>query len=105
LSLMETLRHSVDRAYTAMVAAGIITRRLSMKNVANGWVLMQTVWLTAITTVTARIRDKWPIERTLELIDPALGSAGSRLTAGDAAWLTGVVAAAFIGQIAGRYAW
>ena len=72
LSLVETLRHSVDRAYTALVAAGIVTRRFSARNVATGWVLLQTVWLTAITTVTARIRDKWPIEQTLEKIGPYL---------------------------------
>ena len=32
LSLIETLRHSVDRSHTALVASGVITRGLSLRN-------------------------------------------------------------------------
>lgn len=103
-SLVETLRYSVDRAYTALVAAGIITRRLSLRNMANGWVLMQTVWLTAITTVTARIRDKWPIENTFALIGPALAGGHQRLSTTDKAWLATAFAGALASQIAGWHA-
>src|SRR5262249_47222604 len=42
LSLNETLRHAVERARTALIAAGVITRRLSLRNIANGWMLVQT---------------------------------------------------------------
>jgi hypothetical protein len=72
LSLIETLLQAVDRAHTALIASGVITRRLSARNVFNGWVLVQTVWLTAITSVTGRMRDKWPMEHTLALLDPLL---------------------------------
>jgi hypothetical protein len=104
LSLVETLRHSVDRAHTALVAAGIITRRLSIKNVTSGWVLMQTVWLTAITTVTARVRDKWPVEQTFALLDPALAGGTRRLSTSDTAWLAGAVLVGLASQVAGFYA-
>lgn len=72
LSLMETLQQSIDRAYTALIASGVITRRFSMRNLLNGWILVQTVWLTAVTSVTGRMRDKWPVEKTLSLLDPLL---------------------------------
>jgi hypothetical protein len=72
LSLVETLQQAIDRAYTALIASGVITRRFSMRNLLNGWVLMQTVWLTAVTSVTGRMRDKWPVEKTLSLLDPLL---------------------------------
>jgi hypothetical protein len=72
LSLVETLQQAIDRAHTALIASGLITRRLSARNVFNGWILVQTVWLTAITSVTGRMRDKWPIEHTLGLLDPLL---------------------------------
>jgi hypothetical protein len=72
LSLVETLQQAIDRAHTALIASGLITRRVSARNVFNGWILVQTVWLTAITSVTGRMRDKWPIEHTLDLLDPLL---------------------------------
>lgn len=72
LSLMETLQQAIDRAYTALIASGVITRRFSMRNLLNGWILVQTVWLTAVTSVTGRMRDKWPLEKTLSLLDPLL---------------------------------
>ncbi len=87
LSLIETLRNAVDRAHTALVAAGIITRAISFRNIGSGWILVQTVWLTAITTVTARMRDKWPIENTLGLLGPALDGGKQRLTFRDWFWL------------------
>ena len=61
LSLIETLQQAIDRAHTALIASGVITRRISVRNLLHGWVLVQTVWLTAITSVTGRMRDKWPI--------------------------------------------
>jgi hypothetical protein len=72
LSLTETFRHAVDRAHSALVSGGVLTRQLSLRNVANGWVLVQTVWLTAITIVIGRLRDKWPIEDTLGRLDNVL---------------------------------
>jgi hypothetical protein len=88
LSLVETLRHAVDRARTALIAANVISRRMSLRNVLNAWVLIQTVWLSAITVVIGRMRDKWPIEATLGRLDdlfrrtrpPGFGR-------GDAVWL------------------
>ena len=72
LSLIETTLHAVDRARAALIAAGIITRGRSWRNLRNGWVLVQTVWLTVVTIAIGRTRDKWPIEGTLARLDGAL---------------------------------
>ena len=87
LSLIETILHAVDRARIALIAAGLITRRPSWSNLRNGWLLVQTVWLTVVTIAIGRARDKWPIENTLSLIDGALTDAAPRrLTVIDGAW-------------------
>ena len=98
LSLIETLRNAVGRTHTALVAAGIITRAVSLKNIGSGWILVQTVWLTAITTVTARMRDKWPTENTLALLGPALDGSERRLSSSDWFWMSLAVVAALAGQ-------
>lgn len=88
LSLIETLLHAIDRARTALIAAGIITRRHSLRNLRHGWVLVQTVWLTVITIVLGRTRDKWPIEGTLDRLDGMLAtSATTRFARADIAWM------------------
>jgi hypothetical protein len=87
LSLIETILHAIDRARTALIAAGILMRRPSLRNLRNGWLLVQTVWLTVITIAIGRTRDKWPTEDTLALIDGTLGDAAPRrLTAIDCGW-------------------
>jgi hypothetical protein len=88
LSLIETTLHAVDRARAALIAAGIITRGRSWRNLGNGWVLVQTVWLTVITTAIGRLSDKWPVENTLARLDGALvAPAGARFAAADAGWI------------------
>src|SRR3954469_17652959 len=80
LSLIETILQAVDRARTALIAAGIITCKPSWRNLRHGWILVQTVWLTVVTIAIGRTRDKWPIEDTLGRLDGALASgAAARL--------------------------
>jgi hypothetical protein len=86
LSLIETILHAIERARTALIAAGLITRRFSLTNLRNGWLLVQTVWLTVVTIAIGRTRDKWPTEDTLALIDGALADGARRFTSVDAAW-------------------
>lgn len=101
LSLIETLRQAIDRAHTALIAAGMLTRRLSWRNIVNGWVLVQTVWLSAVTIALGRLRDKWPIENTLSLLDHALEERDWRLFAGDdRIWLPIVAGAAVVVLVA-----
>ena len=54
LSLIETTLQAVDRARAALIAAGIITRGFSWRNLRNGWLLVQTVWLTVVTIALGR---------------------------------------------------
>ena len=72
LSLIATLRHAIDRAHTALIAAGTLTRSLSWRNLLHAWRLIQAVWLSAVTIVLGRMRDKWPVENTLALLDRSL---------------------------------
>ncbi|HVG51125.1 MAG TPA: hypothetical protein VM867_05780 [Xanthobacteraceae bacterium] len=97
LSLIETLRHAVGRSHMALVASGVITRRLSLRNLGHGWILIQSVWLTAITTVLGRLRDKWPAENTLALLEPALAQQERPMCARDRVWhLVALAAALFV---------
>ena len=91
LSLIETILHAIDRARTALIAAGLITRRFSARNLRNGWVLVQTVWLTVLAIAIGRARDKWPTEGTISRLDHALAAA-PRLVATDALWSAAAVA-------------
>jgi hypothetical protein len=89
LSLIETILQAVDRARTALIAAGIITRAHSWRNLRNGWLLVQTVWLTVLTIAIGRMRDKWPIEGTLARLDSALAApTAARFAAADFGWVT-----------------
>jgi len=93
LSLIETILHAVDRARAALIAAGIITRRQSWRNLRNGWVLVQTVWLTVITIAIGRMSDKWPIENTLARLDHALAApVAARFVTADLIWVALAVA-------------
>ena len=82
LSLIDTILQAVDRARTALIGAGLITRQRSWRNLRHGWILVQTVWLTVITIVLGRTRDKWPVEDTLARLE---GSLAARPTAGEPA--------------------
>lgn len=97
LSLIETILHAIDRARTALIAGGIITRRFSWRNLAHGWLLVQTVWLTVVAIAIGRTRDKWPVEGTLARLDDTLHAAAPQLAAVDLAWgvagLAGLIAA------------
>jgi hypothetical protein len=82
LSLIGTLRHAIDRAHTALIAAGTLTRSPSLRNIVHSWRLIQAVWLSAITIMVGRMRDKWPVENTIARLDDTLAS-------GDPPWLSG----------------
>jgi hypothetical protein len=87
LSLIETILHAIDRARTALISAGIITRQASWRNLRNGWILVQTVWLTVVTIAIGRTRDKWPIENTLARLDGTFAGHAARLfSAADVGW-------------------
>lgn len=97
LSLIETILQAVDRARTALIAAGIITRKASWRNLRHGWVLVQTVWLTVVTIAIGRTRDKWPVEDTLARLDGVLATGlAPRLGAADLGWIALAVAGAAI---------
>jgi hypothetical protein len=92
-SLIETILHAIDRARTALISAGIITRQASWRNLRQGWILVQTVWLTVVTIAIGRTRDKWPVEDTLARLDGTLVEHSAKFfSAADLGW---IVPAAF----------
>ncbi len=95
LSLIGTLAHAIDRAHIALIASGTLTRAPSWRNAVHSWRLVQSVWLSAVTIMVGRMRDKWPVEGTLARLDGALEDPAPRLFAGDdRIWLAIVLAAA-----------
>jgi len=98
LSLIDTILQAVDRARTALIGAGLVTRRRSWRNLRHGWILVQTVWLTVITIVLGRTRDKWPVEDTLARLEGTLAArAVARLSATDFGWMALALAGAAMG--------
>jgi len=79
---------------TALITAGLIAPRLSLKNAGNGWILVQTVWLSVVTIAIGRLRDKWPAENTLARLDEALQTPAQSMTWHDALWIAAAIAAA-----------
>jgi hypothetical protein len=100
LSWIDTILHAVDRSRTALITAGVIASRLSLRNVANGWVLVQTVWLSVITIAIGRARDKWPAENTLARLEAALQAPAQRLRLHDGAWIVIATATIVIAMVA-----
>lgn len=87
LSLIDTILQAVDRARTALIAAGVVTPGFSMRNIGHGFILIQTVWLSVITIATGRLKDKWPAENTLARLDHALSGVRVPLGRADLIWI------------------
>ena len=103
LSLIGTLRHAIDRAHIALIAAGTLTRAPSWRNVLHSWRLIQAVWLSAITIMVGRMRDKWPVENTIARLDDTLANdSPARFAGGDRIWLPISLGAAVIILVADR---
>ena len=83
LSLIGTLRHAIDRAHIALIAARTLTRAPSPRNIAHSWRLIQAVWLSAVTIMLGRMRDKWPVENTIARLDATLDNGNPSWFSGD----------------------
>jgi hypothetical protein len=103
LSLIATLRHAIDRAHIALIAAGTLTRTPSLRNLVHSWRLIQAVWLSAVTIMLGRMRDKWPVENTVARLDDTLLNADPQWLAGDdRIWLPISLGAAVVILVADR---
>jgi hypothetical protein len=103
LSLIGTLRHAIDRAHIALIAAGTLTQSPSLRNIMHSWRLIQAVWLSAITIMVGRMRDKWPVENTLARLDHMLDTRKDGWFAGDdRIWLPLSLGAAVVILVADR---
>jgi hypothetical protein len=103
LSLIGTLRHAIDRAHVALIAAGTLTRSPSLRNIMHSWRLIQAVWLSAITIMVGRMRDKWPVENTVARLDRTLDTRKDGWFSGDdRIWLPLTLGAAVVVLVADR---
>ena len=93
LSFIDTFLHAVERARIALITAGVVTPRVSLTNATQGWILVQTVWLSVVTIAIGRLRDKWPTEQTLARLDHVLHGPAPSLTIKDGVWIGLAVAA------------
>jgi hypothetical protein len=101
LSLIGTLSHAIDRAHIALIASGTLTRAPSLRNALHSWRLIQAVWLSAVTIMVGRMRDKWPVENTMARLDAALDGGNARVFAGDdRIWLPITLGAAVVIMVA-----
>jgi hypothetical protein len=100
LAWIDTILHAVDRSRIALVAAGIITPRLSLRNAANGWILVQTAWLSALTIATGRLRDKWPAEDTPARLEAVLDAPAQAISRSDWLWIAAAGAAVVVATVA-----
>jgi hypothetical protein len=62
LSVASTIRNSTERTWVALVAANIITRKRSLRNILHIWLFLQTVWTFMVSTINERMSGKWKIE-------------------------------------------
>jgi hypothetical protein len=99
LSFIDTFLHAVDRARTALVTAGVVTARLSLGNATQGWVLVQTVWLSVLTIALGRLRDKWPTEHTVARLDHVLCAPAPSFAVRDGIWIAGAGVAAVLASL------
>jgi len=61
------------------------------------------VWLSAITIIVGRMRDKWPVEHTIARLDDMLDDAGPAWFSGDdRIWLPLTLGAAVVILVADR---
>jgi hypothetical protein len=103
LSLIATLHHAIDRAHIALIAAGTLTGAVSPRNLLHGWRLIQAVWLSAVTIMLGRMRDKWPVENTIVLLDRTLEGGEAHVFAGaDRIWLPITLGAGLLVVLADR---
>jgi hypothetical protein len=62
LSFADVLREGSRRAHTALVAANIVSPRMSLRNLRHGWLLLRTVWVAAVGIASERLDTKWLFE-------------------------------------------
>lgn len=99
LSWIDTILHAVDRSRTALITAGIIAPRVSLRNATHGFVLVQTVWLSVIAIAIGRLRDKWPAENTMARLDEVLVAPATPLTPRDVVWIAVAVVSLVIAKV------
>jgi hypothetical protein len=91
-SMAQAFTDGVRRAHTALVAAGVVTSRRSLRNFLQGWLLIRTSWVSALGLAAERTDTKWRFENLPDAV-PLAQLARPALVRGDLFWVVPAIAA------------
>jgi hypothetical protein len=91
-SFADVMTQGSRRAHTALVAANVLTPRISTRNFRHGWLLLRTTWVAAVGIAAERLDTKWAYEN-LPNDAPIQRPINAGLTWRDLAWLAAAVGA------------
>lgn len=95
MSIASTIRASAEKSWVSLVAANVLTRGMSLKNLRNMPVLVLTVWMFTVGALSTRLQHKWAAEdMRLRLARALDGHSRRGLSRRDAAWLAAVLVTA-----------
>jgi hypothetical protein len=87
LSLKNSFSQASTRSFSALVIAGILTPRLSLRNMSHGWLLMRSIWVSTLCISFERLDSKWTIENLPDSCVQNLAKTRTLLSLGDLVWL------------------
>lgn len=95
MSIASTIRASAEKSWVCLVAANLLTRGMSLKNIRNLPVALLTVWLFTVEALSVRLQHKWPAEDMRHRLAQAVdGTSRRRLSRRDAVWFAIALATA-----------
>lgn len=87
LSLKNSFAQASTRSFSALVIAGVLTPRLSLRNMSHGWRLMRSIWVSTLSISFERLDSKWAIENLPDSCVQNLAKTRTLLSLGDLVWL------------------
>lgn len=87
LSLKNSFAQASTRSYSALVIAGVLTPRLSLRNMSHGWLLIRSIWVSTLSISFERLDSKWAIENLPDACIQNLAKTRALLSLGDWVWL------------------
>lgn len=101
LSLKHTIAIAATRAFSALVAANVLTPRISIRNALGSWRLIQTVWVASLGLALERLDTKWKYEQLPESRAGVLSDESTGWSAMDVIWISGALIVAALTAFSG----
>lgn len=103
LSIASTMRTSAEIAWASLVAANLLTPRMSWKNVQHGPLLAFTIWISMVGTLSTRLHTKWMLEDVRTRLGGLFAPSFQKpMTIRDYCWVGAALIAA-MASVAGRF--